>query len=149
MSRLTQNARGFVLTLLVLTTASAQTPLHTTSAKDRQSVNVTVYNSNIALVRETRNLTLPLGRVALRFSDVASQIRPETVHLASLSAAGSLQILEQNYQYDLLNPAKLLDKYVGRELTLVMRRYENNTRSFHAGAGHAAREQWRSGVADQ
>lgn len=130
MKRLTMNTWGLVLILLLLTTAAAQTPLLTTGAKNRQSVNVTVYNSNIALVRETRSLTLPSGRVALRFSDVASQIRPETVHLASLSAGGSLQILEQNYQYDLLNPAKLLDKYVGRELTLVMRRYENNTEVF-------------------
>ncbi|HXM34892.1 MAG TPA: DUF4139 domain-containing protein [Pyrinomonadaceae bacterium] len=130
MTRLILHTRVLVLMLLLIASASAQIPLHTTNAKDRQSVNVTVYNSNIALVRETRNLTLPSGRVALRFSDVASQIRPETVHLASLSAAGSLQILEQNYQYDLLNPAKLLDKYVGRELTLVMRRYENNTEVF-------------------
>jgi len=130
MRRLLTNTCALGLTLLLVTTALAQTPLHTTTARDRQSVNVTVYNSNIGLVRETRNLTLPAGRVALRFSDVASQIRPETVHLASLSTAGSLQILEQNYQYDLLNPAKLLDKYVGRELTLVMRRYENNTEVF-------------------
>jgi len=129
MSRLL-NPMGLILILLFLTNAGAQTPLHTTSAKDRQSVNVTVYNSNIALVRETRSLTLPSGRVALRFSDVASQIRPETVHLASLSGVGSLQILEQNYQYDLLNPAKLLDKYVGRELTLLLRRYENNSEVF-------------------
>jgi hypothetical protein len=130
MSRLILHTRGLVLTLLLIATASAQTPLHTTTAKDRQSVNVTVYNSNIALVRETRSLTLPTGRMALRFSDVASQIRPETVHLASLSAVGSLQILEQNYQYDLLNPAKLMDKYVGRELTLIMRRYENSMEVF-------------------
>lgn len=130
MSRLILHTRGLALMFLLIATASAQTALHTTSAKDRQSVNVTVYNSNIALVRETRSLTLPSGRLFLRFSDVASLIRPETVHLASLSTVGSLQILEQNYQYDLLNPAKLLDKYVGRELTLVMRRYENNTEVF-------------------
>src|SRR5882724_4634401 len=130
MLSLTMNARCLVLIVLLTTTAAAQTPLHTTTAHDRQSVNVTVYNSNIGLVRETRNLSLPAGRVALRFSDVATQIRAETVHLASLSAPGSLQILEQNYQYDLLNPAKLLDKYVGRELTLVLRRYENNSEVF-------------------
>jgi hypothetical protein len=90
-------------------------------------VNITVYNSNIGLVRETRSLTLPVGRIALRFSDVSAQIRPETVHLGSLTAAESLRILEQNYQYDLLNPGKLMDKYVGREVTLVLRRYENST----------------------
>ena len=130
MSRLISNARALALLFLITTTAVAQAPLLTTTAHDRQSVNVTVYNSNIGLVRETRRLTLPAGRIALRFSDVAAQIRPDTVHLGSLTSAGSLSILEQNYQYDLLNPAKLLDKYVGRELTLVLRRYENNTEIF-------------------
>lgn len=105
----------------------AQTPALTTTDKDRRSVNVTVYNSNIALVRETRALNLPGGRASVRFADVAAQIRPETVHLVSLTARDDLRILEQNYQYDLLNPAKLLDKYVGREVTLVLRRYENSS----------------------
>lgn len=103
---------------------------HTTTAADRRSVNVTVYNSNLGLVRETRALTLPTGRTALRFADVAAQIRPETVHLGSLTAPTALSILEQNYQYDLLNPAKLMDKYVGREVTLVLRRMENGTEVF-------------------
>lgn len=113
--------------LLLAADTRAQTQSVTTTARDRRSVNITVYNSNIGLVRETRALTLPTGRVALNFADVAAQIRPETVHLASMTAADSLRILEQNYQYDLLNPAKLLDKYVGREVTLVLRRYENST----------------------
>ena len=108
----------------------AQTSQQTTTSRDRQSVNITVYNSNLGLVRETRRLTLPAGRIALRFADVTAQIRPETVHLASLTSPSSLRILEQNYQYDLLNPAKLLDKFVGREITLVLRRYQNNTESF-------------------
>jgi hypothetical protein len=112
--------------LLAAATATAQTTL-TTTATDRRSVNITIYNSNVGLVRETRMLQLPVGRTALRFADVAAQIRPETVHLSSLTAADSLNILEQNYQYDLLNPAKLMDKYVGREVTLVLRRYENST----------------------
>ena len=108
----------------------AQTSEQTTTARDRQSVNITVYNSNLGLVRETRRLTLPNGQIALRFADVTAQIRPETVHLSSLTAPAALRILEQNYQYDLLNPAKLLDKFVGKEITLVLRRYQNNTESF-------------------
>src|SRR5581483_579859 len=112
------------------TAAFAQTSEQTTTASDRQAVNITGYNSNRGLVRETRRLTLPHGRVALRFAGVTAQIRPETVHLASLTAPSALRILEQNYQYDLLNPAKLLDKFVGREITLVLRRYSNNTESF-------------------
>ena len=110
--------------------ALGQISEQTTTARDRQSVNITVYNSNLGLVRETRRLTLPQGRIALRFADVTAQIRPETVHLGSLTAPAALRILEQNYQYDLLNPGKLLDKFVGREITLVMRRYTNNTETF-------------------
>jgi hypothetical protein len=110
--------------------AAAQTAEQTTTGRDRQSVNITVYNSNLGLVRETRRLTLPQGRIALRFADVTALIRPETVHLASLTSPSALRILEQNYQYDLLNPGKLLDKFVGKEITLVLRRYQNNTETF-------------------
>ncbi len=81
-------------------------------------------------MRETRRLNLPLGRIALRFADVTAQIKPETVHLASLLSPTALRILEQNYQYDLLNPGKLMDKFVGKEITLVMRRYQNNSEIF-------------------
>jgi len=128
--RLTKFLLAMVLFVGPASAAAGQVSETTTTARDRQSVNITVYNSNLGLVRETRRLTLPPGRVALRFADVTAQIRPETVHLASLTAPSALRILEQNYQYDLLNPAKLLDKFVGREITLVLRRYQNNTESF-------------------
>jgi hypothetical protein len=130
MSRLTRFFFAVTICIAATITVIAQSSDQTTTARDRQSVNITVYNSNLGLVRETRRLTLPSGRIALRFADVTAQIRPETVHLASLTAPTSLRILEQNYQYDLLNPAKLLDKFVGREITLVLRRYQNNTESF-------------------
>ena len=112
MARLTKFLFTITICLVATLTAGAQTE-QTTTARDRQAVNITVYNSNLGLVRETRRLMLTPGQVALRFADVTSQIRPETVHLASLTAPSSLRILEQNYQYDLLNPAKLLDKFVG------------------------------------
>src|SRR3979411_3522519 len=130
MSRLTRLFFALTMSLAATVTAIAQTSAQTTTGRDRQSVNITVYNSNLGLVRETRRLTLPPGRIALRFADVTALIRPETVHLASLTAPASLRILEQNYQYDLLNPGKLLDKFVGKEITLVMRRYTNNTETF-------------------
>lgn len=126
MSRFVVSLCTVVLLFLFFQTAQAQSSL-TTTAEDRRSVNITVYNSNIGLVRETRSLSLPNGRIALSFADVSAQIRPETVHLRSLTQSNALSILEQNYQYDLLNPGKLLDKYVGREITLVLRRYQNNT----------------------
>jgi hypothetical protein len=130
MSRLIKFLSAIGLCFASMATVAAQTSEQTTTARDRQSVNITVYNSNLGLVRETRRLTLPNGQIALRFADVTAQIRPETVHLASLTSPASLRILEQNYQYDLLNPAKLLDKFVGKEITLVLRRYQNNTESF-------------------
>lgn len=132
MQRLTKLIFAVIVTCAAAVSGLAQAVEQTTTARDRQSVNITVYNSNLGLVRETRRLTLPAGRIALRFADVTAQIRPETVHLASLTAPSSLRILEQNYQYDLLNPAKLLDKFVGREVTLVLRRYQNNTESFES-----------------
>jgi hypothetical protein len=82
-------------------------------------VAVTAYNNGLALVRERRVLEVPQGRLRLQFMDVAERIRPETVSLQSLSAPGSLRILEQNYEYDLINPAKLMEKFVGRTVKLV------------------------------
>src|SRR5215510_15282872 len=130
MRRLLTFLLSFAFCFAAVPIATAQTSDQTTTARDRQSVNITVYNSNLGLVRETRRLTLSDGRVALRFADVTAQIRPETVHLGSLTSPAALRILEQNYQYDLLNPAKLLDKFVGKEITLVLRRYQNNSEVF-------------------
>lgn len=89
----------------------------TSGADQRESVMITVYNQNFGLVRETRRLDLASGRSFLEFADVASTIQPETVHITSLSGR-PLAVLEQNYRYDLLSPQKLLEKYVGREVTV-------------------------------
>ncbi len=84
-----------------------------------------VYNQDFGLVREVRTLDLRSGRTALEFADVASGIQPETVHIRPIGGAG-LEVLEQNYQYDLLDPQKLLEKYVGRTVTIY--RYDPDTR---------------------
>ncbi|HYE73424.1 MAG TPA: hypothetical protein VEF04_08835, partial [Blastocatellia bacterium] len=94
---------------------------------DQKSVAITIYNSNIGLVKDTRTLRLPRGTSQLRFMDVAQQINATTVHIKSLTAPNAFDVVEQSYEYDLLNPQKLLDKYVGKELTLVLRTLENNT----------------------
>jgi hypothetical protein len=85
---------------------------------DRQHVALTVYNSSFALVREERRLSLGKGRVALAYEDVSAHVQPATVHLRSLDAPDGLTVLEQNYRYDLLTPETLLEKYVGRHVTL-------------------------------
>src|SRR3990172_6659204 len=86
--------------------------------EDQSSVAVTIYNVNLGLVKDQRSINLPKGTGELKFMDVASQIIPTSVHIKSVTNADSLQVLEQNYEYDLLNPQKLLDKYVGKEIRL-------------------------------
>jgi len=71
------------------------------------------------LVRETRALALTKGRSEVEFAGVAGTIQPETVQVRALGAASELRVLEQNYQYDLLSPAKLLEKYVGRTVRVL------------------------------
>ena len=90
-----------------------------TTLNDQTDLSVTVYNSNIALVRDVRNLSLPSGVFRLKLMDIAATVNPATVHFRSLNEADKLGVLEQNYEYDLLEPAKLLHKYVGKEVTLV------------------------------
>lgn len=99
----------------------------TSTIEDQKSVAITVYNSNLGLVKDTRTLRLPRGTSQLRFMDVAQQINATSVHIKSLTAPNALNVVEQSYEYDLLNPQKLLDKYVGKELTLVLRTLENNS----------------------
>ena len=88
------------------------------SAGQRESVAITVYNQNFGLVREVRKVALGEGRVSLEFSDVSAHIQPETVHIKALDADGGLAVLEQNYRYDILSPKKLLDKYVGKKVKI-------------------------------
>jgi hypothetical protein len=91
----------------------------TTTQKDQTDLSVTVYNSNLALVRDVRQIRVRSGIAPLRFEDVAASINPATVHFRSLTDPAKLSVIEQNYEYDLLDPQKLLQKYVGREVTLV------------------------------
>ena len=85
---------------------------------DQTGVALTIYNVNLGLVKDQRTIRLFTGIGDLRFMDVASQIMPTSVHIKSLVNPETLQVLEQNYEYDLLNPQKLLDKYVGKEVRL-------------------------------
>ncbi len=98
-----------------------------TSLTDQTDLAITVYNSNIALVRDVRQLTLPAGDFRLKFMDIAATVNPATVHFRSLTEPDKLGVIEQNYEYDLLEPAKLLHKYVGKEVTLVRSYQENGT----------------------
>lgn len=116
---------AFVLALAALS-ASAQ-PQPTTAPKperrstldDQQSVAITIYNEDLALVKDARKVVLEDGVNRLALRDVSARMRPETALLRSVSHPGSLDLLEQNFDFDLLTPGKLLEKYVGRTVRLV------------------------------
>jgi hypothetical protein len=110
--------------------ADVASEISATTQKDQLDLAVTVYNSNLALVRDVRQVNLPTGIFPLRFEDVAATINPATVHFRSLSEPERLSVIEQNYEYDLLDPQKLLQKYVGREVTLVRRVMEANSTKY-------------------
>ena len=109
---------------------SAQTTppaVATTTLDDQAELAVTVYNSDLALVRDVRNVQIARGVSDLHFMDIAATVNPATVHFRSLTEPARVSVLEQNYEYDLLEPEKLLRKYVGREVTLVRTRLDGNT----------------------
>ena len=117
--------------LALSTTVPLSRPAHPPSAStaveaqglstldDQTELSVTVYNSDIALVRDVRQIELPRGTFDLQFQDIAATVNPATVHFRSLTEPARVSVLEQNYEYDLLEPDKLLRKYVGRDVTLV------------------------------
>ncbi|HPW28319.1 MAG TPA: DUF4139 domain-containing protein [Rhodoferax sp.] len=99
--------------------ALAQTDEQRSTLADQQEVAVTIYNENLALIKDQRKLQLPRGASALAFRDVSARMRPETALLRSINAPGSLSVLEQNFDFDLLTPQKLLEKYVNRTVNIV------------------------------
>jgi hypothetical protein len=101
------------------TIAWAQTDEQRSTLADQKQVAVTIYNDNLALVKDQRGLQLKPGTSALAFRDVSARMRPETALLRSISAPGKLYVQEQNFDFDLLTPQKLLEKYVGRSVQLV------------------------------
>jgi hypothetical protein len=109
----------------VATAAAPQAQGQGTSTLDDQTeLALTVYNSDLALVRDVRTLQLPRGTFDLHFMDIAATVNPATVHFRSLTEPARVSVLEQNYEYDLLEPDKLLRKYVGRDVTLVRLRQD-------------------------
>ncbi len=87
----------------------------TSGAIAEPGTSITIYANNQALVQDTRLIDFTGGRQRIEFKGVSAQIRPETVSLT----ASDLNIIEQNFDYDLLSPAKMMEKAVGHTVTLV------------------------------
>jgi hypothetical protein len=90
-----------------------------TTLKDQKALAVTIYNDNLALVKDQRGVRLPKGEARLAFQEVSAQIRPETALLRNLTHPKDFWVGEQNFDFDLLTPQKLLDKYVGEKVMVV------------------------------
>ena len=111
--------RALLLAPLALTLA-AQAPKETiTTLQDQRALAVTIYNGNLALVKDQREVHLAKGDLELAFQEVSAQIRPETALLRNLTEPRGFWVNEQNFDFDLLTPAKLLEKYVGQKVTIV------------------------------
>jgi hypothetical protein len=103
------------LSVVALPAAAATPATANSAAVDHQDLAVTIYAGDLALVQDHRTVALTGGRQRLEFQNVSAQIRAETVSLA----ASGLTIVEQNFDYDLLTPGKLMEKAVGHEVTIV------------------------------
>lgn len=108
-----------VLILVMLMGSAYAVTEKQSNLDDQTGVAVTIYNENLALIKDTRQIRLDRGGNTLAFRDVSSLIRPETALLRSLTRSDGLSIIEQNFDFDLLTPQKLLQKYVGKNVRIV------------------------------
>lgn len=112
--------RSLIVWLLtILSCAVAQADELRSTLQDQRSVAVTIYNENLALVKDQRKIKFASGQNTLAFRDVSARMRPETALLRSLANPGNLSVVEQNFDFDLLTPQKLLDKYVGKSVSII------------------------------
>lgn len=107
---------SFVLPLSAL---AAPVEERRSTLEDQQEVAVTIYNQDLALIREQRRIPLEQGENVLALREVSAALRPETALLKNLSHPKGFTVREQNFDYDLLSPQKLLEKYVGRKVKVV------------------------------
>jgi hypothetical protein len=89
-------------------------------AEQGEGVTLTIYNQDFVVVKERRTMDLKQGRSRIRFRDVAASIVPETVQFSTLQHPDAAHVVEQNYEFDLVSVDKLLDKYIDREISVVL-----------------------------
>jgi hypothetical protein len=120
--------RSLLLASIALSLTAQTADERVTTLKDQKGLAVTIYNENLALVKDLRELHLPKGDARLAFQEVSAQIRPETALLRNLTEPKGFWTYEQNFDFDLLTPQKLLEKYVGEKVTVVGSRNGQETR---------------------
>jgi hypothetical protein len=101
--------------LLAWGAAATALPVAAQNGTSDKQLSLTIYNDDLALVEHVRQINVDAGRQRIEFEGVSAQIMSQTV---SMGGAG-LDILEQNFDYDLLTPGKLIEKAVGQTITIV------------------------------
>jgi len=128
-------ALALAMCLTVSVSSLAQSPQTIEGNPDADmSVQLTVYNQNLGLVKDVRTLALEEGENVVRFTDVASSINPTSVQVISLDDPTGTRVLEQNYEYDIVSSRKLLEKYVDLEITLTTTEGSTYTGTLLSGA---------------
>jgi hypothetical protein len=120
-------ALALVIAALLLPRCLWAQTRETLPPSSRKQLSMTIYNSGFALVRDAREVQLPAGIVRLQCTGFPTRIEPDSVQIASVSAPERLSVLEQDYEYHPLSPSELLKQYVGREVTIVGVKLENNS----------------------
>jgi len=103
---------------LITTVVALLLLLQHAQAQDKGNIELTIYNDDLAFVREVRTLELRAGENRIRVEDVPAQLDPTSVHLEPLEG-GKASVIEQNFEYDLVSDAKILQKYIDRKISIV------------------------------
>lgn len=107
------------ISLLFSVRAIAEPPERASTVAQRELVNLTVYNGDMTLVHDRRRLSLNDGLNRIAWRDVSAQMDPTSALVEAVGTSSPVDVLEQNFNFDLLDPSRLLEKYVGKEVTVV------------------------------
>lgn len=110
-----------ILCLVIISTNGYATLLaeKTTTSQDQIDMAVTIYNNNLALIKDTRNIRLDSNLNKLAWREVSAKIQSETALLRNITSPTGFHLQEQNFDFDLLTPQKLLEKYTNRKISVI------------------------------
>ncbi len=87
--------------------------------RDRRAIDLTIYNQDLSLIREERTIDIGKGLSRVVIPDIPATIDGTSLHFASLTEPSTVRVLEQSYEYDMVNQARLLEKYIGKNVEFV------------------------------
>lgn len=107
---------GLALIMVLATFGFAQSP-NQTGTKNNSGLEITVYNEDLALIKESRALDIPAGQGSVSFTDVPALIDPTSVSFKA--DHDGIRVLEQNYEYDVVSDVRLLQKFLGEKIKII------------------------------